>query len=169
SGRATAASRTRPDRAASAAAARRTGTRSGRAPPRASRRQLHGLGAGAGQGGAGTAVAHRCAATKNSTPGSFRQRPQGRGTMNRVVRITALSAGLFAPPAPVPAQNLTADTLTASVVVATPKWRVPDYVFAPGHERMSLPETEAFVREHRRLPDIPGAAEIGEKGMDVAE
>lgn len=43
----------------------------------------------------------------------------------------------------------------------------PDYVFEPGYELLSLPETEAFIKTHKHLPEVPSAQEIEEKGQDL--
>ena len=44
-----------------------------------------------------------------------------------------------------------------------------DYVFEPDYRLKRLPEVEAFIRDHRRLPDIPSAADVAEHGIDLAE
>ncbi|GAA4779383.1 hypothetical protein GCM10023231_02690 [Olivibacter ginsenosidimutans] len=46
---------------------------------------------------------------------------------------------------------------------------VPDYVFEANYQLPSLTEVEAYVKEHKHLPEIPSAKEIGEKGLDLAE
>lgn len=46
---------------------------------------------------------------------------------------------------------------------------VPDYVFEPDYELSTLAEIEAFVKEHRHLPEIPSAADIKQDGLDLAE
>ncbi len=42
-----------------------------------------------------------------------------------------------------------------------------DYVFEPDYRSKRLPEVEAFIRDHRRLPDIPSAADVAEHGIDL--
>lgn len=44
---------------------------------------------------------------------------------------------------------------------------VPDYVFEPDYKIQSLAEIETYVKEHKHLPEIPSAKEIGEKGLDL--
>lgn len=44
-----------------------------------------------------------------------------------------------------------------------------DYVFDPAYRLKPLEEVERFVQENRHLPDIPSAAEVEEKGVDVGE
>lgn len=43
-----------------------------------------------------------------------------------------------------------------------------DYVFAPDYKMMSLEEVEAFVKEHKHLPNVPSAEKMVETGIDVA-
>jgi hypothetical protein len=53
--------------------------------------------------------------------------------------------------------------------VKTWSMEVPDYVFDSAHYRpMALPKVEAYVKAHRHLPGVPGAAELHENGMDLA-
>ena len=46
---------------------------------------------------------------------------------------------------------------------------VPDYVFEPDYQLQTLAEIEAFVKEHKHLPEIPSAADIQRDGLDLAE
>lgn len=46
---------------------------------------------------------------------------------------------------------------------------IPDYVFEPDYKVLSLAEIENYVKEHKHLPEIPSAKEIGEEGLDLAE
>jgi len=43
-----------------------------------------------------------------------------------------------------------------------------DYVFADDYPLSSLPEVEAYVREHKHLPGVPSASEVVEQGLDLA-
>ncbi|MCD6023789.1 MAG: hypothetical protein K0Q91_705 [Fibrobacteria bacterium] len=65
-------------------------------------------------------------------------------------------------------QSIHTPRIYATEVVSTPKWEVPDYVFEKDYVRRSLGDLEAFVREHKHLPDIPSASEM-KKGVDLAE
>lgn len=67
------------------------------------------------------------------------------------------------------ATAVSTDSIYAASVVTTPIWKVPDYVFEPGYKRASLGEIDSFVRENRRLPEMPSAQEIESKGMDLTE
>ena len=44
-----------------------------------------------------------------------------------------------------------------------------DYVFEPGYQLKTLAETEAYIKIHHHLPDMPPAAEVQEKGMNLGE
>ncbi|MGK6353534.1 hypothetical protein [Parapedobacter sp. DT-150] len=45
---------------------------------------------------------------------------------------------------------------------------VPDYVFEPDYELPPLADIEAYVKEHKHLPEIPSAADIEKDGLDLA-
>lgn len=45
----------------------------------------------------------------------------------------------------------------------------PDYVFEDKYDLRSLDEVEAYIKDNRHLPEIPSAAEIEKKGIDVGE
>jgi hypothetical protein len=45
----------------------------------------------------------------------------------------------------------------------------PDYVFEPGHEKLTLTELENFIVLHRHLPEIPSSAEVADNGINVEE
>lgn len=44
-----------------------------------------------------------------------------------------------------------------------------DYVFEPTYQLRPLSEVEAFIQQHKHLPEVPSAAEVAENGIDVAE
>ncbi len=46
---------------------------------------------------------------------------------------------------------------------------VPDYVFEPDYERMSLDELAAFVQQNKHLPNVPSQAEIKKNGLNVSQ
>lgn len=52
-------------------------------------------------------------------------------------------------------------------VTLTGAWA--DYVFEPDYCLPKLSEVETFYKKNKHLPDVPGAHEVGEKGVDVAE
>jgi len=45
----------------------------------------------------------------------------------------------------------------------------PDYVFSDDYELLSLDELSSYIRENRRLPEIPSAAEVYENGVNLLE
>lgn len=45
----------------------------------------------------------------------------------------------------------------------------PDYVFGQDYKLTPLSETEKFINEHQRLPDMPSAKEVAENGIDLGE
>ncbi len=46
---------------------------------------------------------------------------------------------------------------------------LPDYVFEEDYALMSIKETEAFINEHKHLPEIPSAQEAKENGVNMGE
>jgi hypothetical protein len=42
-----------------------------------------------------------------------------------------------------------------------------DYVFETDYRLKALPEVEAFIRNHHRLPDVPSAVDVAERGIDL--
>ncbi|WP_257667170.1 hypothetical protein [Parapedobacter tibetensis] len=53
------------------------------------------------------------------------------------------------------------------VKVETANW--PDYVFHEDYALQSLPELEAYIKRHGRLPGIPSAQEAETEGIDLGE
>jgi hypothetical protein len=51
------------------------------------------------------------------------------------------------------------------VKVSVTDW--PDYVFDGRYKLRSLPSTEAYIREHRHLPDIPSEQKMTSDGLDI--
>jgi hypothetical protein len=45
----------------------------------------------------------------------------------------------------------------------------PDYVFAEDYELRSLTDLSSYIQENKRLPEIPSAAEVAEKGVNLLE
>ena len=46
---------------------------------------------------------------------------------------------------------------------------VPDYVFEADYKLRSLEATEAYVKAHKHLPEVPSAAEISAEGLAIKE
>lgn len=53
------------------------------------------------------------------------------------------------------------------VTAAAANW--PDYVFEEGYNMMSLKETEEYINQNKKLPNVPSAKEIEENGLEVGE
>ncbi|SEL98681.1 hypothetical protein [Parapedobacter koreensis] len=60
-------------------------------------------------------------------------------------------------------------TVLAKEVKVKTDIAVPDYVFEPGYELTTLVDVEAYVKEHKHLPEIPSAEDIEKGGLDLAE
>jgi len=59
-------------------------------------------------------------------------------------------------------------TIDASgITLPTGSVYVPDYVFAQDYELMPLNDLRAFIAENQHLPNVPSAAEVGEKGLNM--
>jgi len=71
---------------------------------------------------------------------------------------------------PIPDALLTVNgTVHAKKMIIDIDSPLSDFVFAPEYNLISLPELKLFVKENRHLPDIPSAAEVQEKGIDIGE
>ncbi|MCC5916535.1 MAG: hypothetical protein JJU02_04325 [Cryomorphaceae bacterium] len=44
-----------------------------------------------------------------------------------------------------------------------------DFVFEDDYQLMTIEELEAYITEHKHLPNVPFEAEVAEDGMDLAE
>ena len=53
------------------------------------------------------------------------------------------------------------------VIVSLIGW--PDYVFEPAYPLAPLSEIEQYIKKNKRLPGIPSAVEVGEKGISVGD
>lgn len=52
-------------------------------------------------------------------------------------------------------------------VMLSSSW--PDYVFEPGYNLPSLNEVEQYVKNNKHLPNVPSAAEVSEKGIELGD
>lgn len=59
-------------------------------------------------------------------------------------------------------------TIAAQKMLISQTGRWPDYVFSRQYQLPSLTEVENFINGNNHLPGIPSAAEVKEKGIDVA-
>lgn len=53
------------------------------------------------------------------------------------------------------------------VKVETANW--PDYVFEPDYKLPSLTEIEAYIQKNKHLPEMPSAAQLTDKGLELGE
>jgi len=60
--------------------------------------------------------------------------------------------------------NIHAEEVRVDVSVSA-----PDYVFKEDYELIALSEIEAFIMVHKRLPEVPSAAEMQEEGIVLGE
>lgn len=58
---------------------------------------------------------------------------------------------------------------SSRIKVSTTPGQVPDYVFQPGYQLMSLEELETFVTINSHLPNIPSAQTMAKDGQDVGD
>ena len=45
----------------------------------------------------------------------------------------------------------------------------PDFVFQEGYKLLSLEEIEQFIKQHKHLPEVPSAEEVGKNGLDLGD
>jgi trimeric autotransporter adhesin len=50
-----------------------------------------------------------------------------------------------------------------------PETEIPDFVFDPGYKLMSVAELEKYLSIEKHLPNVPSAAEIKEKGLNLSD
>jgi len=59
--------------------------------------------------------------------------------------------------------------IVASEIQVKDVGNIPDYVFKPDYELMSLSKVEDFVKLNQHLPEVPSEKEFKENGMNMAE
>lgn len=59
------------------------------------------------------------------------------------------------------------DVFAKRIKVTQTGW--PDYVFDASYVLPSLQQIEKFIKDHKHLPEISSAKEIGEKGLDLGQ
>ncbi|MBK1442602.1 hypothetical protein JHJ32_21560 [Parapedobacter sp. ISTM3] len=90
------------------------------------------------------------------------------GGVQEVMRITRIGDVGIGTTNPQAKLAVNGNILAKEVKVKT-DISVPDYVFAPEYELPALADVEAYVKEHRHLPEIPSAKDIERDGLDLAE
>jgi hypothetical protein len=59
--------------------------------------------------------------------------------------------------------------IVASEIQVKEIGNIPDYVFKPGYQLMSLNKVEDFVKQNQHLPEVPSEKEFKKDGMNMAE
>jgi hypothetical protein len=85
-------------------------------------------------------------------------------------RLTILAGGSVGIGTTAPDQKLTVNgKIHAEEVIVDLNVPLADYVFARDYELMPLHRVEEYVQENSRLPEMPSATEVKEKGMGMGE
>lgn len=115
---------------------------------------------GADQGGLGTL--YRSFITQGDVP---IHRFQGSGTSDLLTIKNGGNVGIDNP-----LEKLAVNgTIRSKAVKVEPGNNWPDYVFEEGYKPLTLAEISAFVKEHKHLPEVPSAKEVGQKGIELGE
>ena len=85
-------------------------------------------------------------------------------------RLTILGTGNVGIGTLTPKAKLAVEgNILAKEIKVTTNIAVPDYVFDQDYTLDKLSEVEAYVKEHKHLPEIPSAKEIEANGIDLGE
>ncbi len=64
--------------------------------------------------------------------------------------------------------EIVTNQIVAKKVITTPELSiVPDYVFSPEYQRISMDSLERFLHLNKHLPSVPSQQEIGQSGLDI--
>lgn len=101
-----------------------------------------------------------------STPGSY---PLAFGT-NNTARMTITAAGLIGIGTHSPDQALTVNgTVHCKEALVNTSIPLPDYVFEESYDLPSIDQVKAYIKQNKRLPEMPSADEVEANGMKVGE
>lgn len=103
----------------------------------------------------------------NSGTTSLRLRTYNAGSLVEAMHIAGngnVGIGTITPQAKLAVNG---DIFSRKVKVTQTGW--PDYVFAPTYRLPTLQEVEAFIKEHKHLPDVPSAKEVETNGLDLGD
>ena len=90
----------------------------------------------------------------------------GNGSSNAILTVTSNSIGIGTT-TPQAKLAVNGDIFSKKIKVTQTGW--PDYVFEPTYRLPSLQEVEAYIKKHKRLPEVPSAQEVEKKGLDLGE
>ncbi|WP_421939094.1 hypothetical protein [Pedobacter sp.] len=68
-----------------------------------------------------------------------------------------------------PSEKLTVNGKIKANEIRVNAQGMPDYVFAPAYQKLSLSEIENYIQKHKHLPEIPSAAEAEKNGLELGE
>ncbi|WP_316800448.1 hypothetical protein [Pedobacter frigidisoli] len=68
-----------------------------------------------------------------------------------------------------PTERLTVNGKVKAREIRVDVQGMPDYVFKAGYQNMSLSETEAYIKKHQHLPEVPSATEAEQNGLELGE
>jgi len=68
-----------------------------------------------------------------------------------------------------PSEKLTVNGKIRARAIRVDVDAMPDYVFAPKYELLSLPELEKFIQVYKHLPEVPSAGEAEKNGIELGE
>ena len=66
-----------------------------------------------------------------------------------------------------PSQKLEVDGTVKATSFVSSASSFPDYVFDEDYQLLTLSKVDAFVKEHRHLPNMPSEKEVVENGLDM--
>jgi hypothetical protein len=59
--------------------------------------------------------------------------------------------------------------VSGTIIYGAPEEAVPDYVFEPDYKLMPMDELQRFLTQEKHLPNLPNAAQITEKGLNLGQ
>ncbi|WP_316800449.1 hypothetical protein [Pedobacter frigidisoli] len=68
-----------------------------------------------------------------------------------------------------PSERLTVNGKVKAREIRVDVQGMPDYVFKAGYQNMSLSETEAYIKKHQHLPEVPSAKDAEQNGLELGE
>jgi len=88
---------------------------------------------------------------------------------NEWMRITASGNVGIGTTAPAEKLDVNGNVRAANFIAGGTTLNVPDYVFSDSYSLMSLDTLRGYLAREKRLPNVPSAAEIQRKGLDIGQ